>query len=122
MPICQLKTNYKLDAEKRAAFMNEIAAKMAELMEKPLPAVMVMLDDSHMLMNQSEDTVFFGEFRYLMSFADDDEKRRWLQLLADTMLEIIQRYTGVNPYRIYMQFTEMTRESAWKYTPPDTTN
>ena len=75
-----------------------------------------------MLMNQSEDTVFFGEFRYLMSFADDDEKRRWLQLLADTMLEIIQRYTGVNPYRIYMQFTEMTRESAWKYTPPDTTN
>lgn len=122
MPICQLKTNYRFEAEKRTAFMNEIASAMAELMKKPLPAVMVMLDDSHMLMNQSEDTVFFGEFRYLRDFADAEEKRQWLEVFADRMLGIIQHYTGVNPYRIYMQFTEMTRESAWKYTPPDTTN
>ncbi|MBQ9078018.1 MAG: hypothetical protein IJY29_00395 [Ruminococcus sp.] len=118
MPICQMKTNYRFDAQKRTDFMNEIASAMAELVEKPLPAVMVMLDDFHMLMNQSEDTVFFGEFRYLRDFSDADERKAWLDVFADRMLEIIQKYTGVNPNRVYMQFTEMTRESAWKYTPP----
>lgn len=122
MPICQFKTNYKFEAKERTAFLNEIASAMAELIEKPLPAIMVMLDDSHMLMNQSDDTVFFGEFRYLKEFSNAEEKKNWLDIFADRMLEIIQRYTGVNPYRIYMQFTEMTRESAWKYTPPNTIN
>ena len=120
MPICQMKTNYRFGADERTAFMNEIAETMAELIEKPLPAVMVMLDDFHMLMNNTEDTVFFAEFRYLRDFSDEDEKKQWLGSFADRMLEIIQRYTGVDPYRIYMQFTEMTRESAWKYTPPTT--
>ena len=32
------------------------------------------------------------------------------------MLALIQKHTAVDPYRIYMQFTEMTREGAWKYT------
>ncbi|MBR3970630.1 MAG: hypothetical protein IKJ87_06075 [Ruminococcus sp.] len=117
MPICQMKTNYKFDSQARTEFMNEIAEEMARLIEKPLPAIMVMLDDRHMLMNQSEDTVFFAEFRYLRDFSDADEKQKWLADFADRMLELIQKYTGVDPYRIYMQFTEMTRESAWKYTP-----
>ena len=36
--------------------------------------------------------------------------------LADRMLSLIQKHTKVDPYRIYMQFTEMTREGAWRYT------
>lgn len=119
MPICQLKTNYRMETRERTDFMNEIAAAMAEFVEKPLPAVMVMLDDFHMVMNRTEDTVFFAEFRYLKDFDDEDQKKQWLEEFAEKMLEIIQRCTNVDPYRIYMQFTEMTRESAWKYTPPN---
>ena len=36
---------------------------------------------------------------------------------ADRMLALIQAYTQVDPYRIYMQFTEMPRDGAWKYIP-----
>lgn len=51
MPICQLKTNYRFDEAARTEFMSKVAAEMAVIIEKPLPAIMVMLDDSHMLMN-----------------------------------------------------------------------
>lgn len=117
MPICQLKTNFRFNDAARNEFMNEIAAEMADIIKKPLPAIMVMLDDSHMFMNKTEDTVFFAEFRYIKDFENDDEKKKWLDEFAERMLSLIQKYTNVDPYRIYMQFTEMSRESAWKYTP-----
>ncbi|MDD6279394.1 MAG: phenylpyruvate tautomerase MIF-related protein [Oscillospiraceae bacterium] len=117
MPICQLKTNFRFNDAARNEFMNEIAAEMADIIEKPLPAIMVMLDDSHMFMNKTENTVFFAEFRYIKDFENDDEKKKWLDEFAERMLSLIQKYTNVDPYRIYMQFTEMSRESAWKYTP-----
>ena len=117
MPICQMKTNYKMDEQIRKAFLSKTADLMAEILEKPLPAVMVMLSNEHMYMNNSDDTVFFAEFRYIRDFKDEQEKSGFLKMFADRMLGHIQEYTGVDPYRIYMQFTEMDRQGAWKYIP-----
>ena len=116
MPIAQMKTNYPMDAAAKRSFLSETAAQMAELLQKPLPAVMVMLDECTMHMNQSEDTTFFAEFRYILPQAYAADKSAFLKLFADKMLTLIQKHTHVNPYRIYMQFTEMNRESAWRYT------
>lgn len=115
MPICQLKTNYPFSKDERAAFLDEVAKTLSQILDKPLPAVMVMLDESAMYMNQSEDTVFFAEFRYVQNITDAAEKIAWQNRFADTMLAIFQKHTQVDPYRIYMQFTEMPRESAWRY-------
>lgn len=47
------------------------------------------------------------------------EKQAFLDRFADRMLALFRQHTGVDPHRIYMQFTEMARESAWKYTGKD---
>ncbi|MGN0591992.1 MAG: hypothetical protein ACI4JQ_01950 [Ruminococcus sp.] len=117
MPICQMKTNYKMDCTVRTQFLDDMAKTLSELLEKPIPAVMVMLSEEAMYMNGSEDTVFFAEFRYVKDFSDEQEKACFLKVFADRMLALIQSYTQVDPYRIYMQFTEMPRDGAWKYVP-----
>ena len=118
MPIAQMKTNFKFAApEIRTQFLDEAARELADILRKPLPAIMIMLDECPMYMNSSEDTVFFAEFRYILPAEYADNKAGFLKELADRMLALIQKHTQVDPYRIYMQFTEMTREGAWKYTP-----
>ncbi len=117
MPIAQMKTNYKFSSDAaRTSFLDEAAGELSEILRKPLPAIMVMLDDCSMYMNRSEDTVFFAEFRYILPQECADSKAEFLKGLADRMLSLIQKHTHVDPYRIYMQFTEMTREGAWRYT------
>ena len=116
MPICQMKTNFRMTQDTRKAFLDETAKELSEILKKPLPAVMLMLDDAHMYMNQSEDTVFFAEFRYILPEEYLNAKSAFLKEFADRMLTLFQKYTRVDPYRIYMQFTEMNREGAWRYT------
>ncbi|SEL29231.1 Macrophage migration inhibitory factor (MIF) [Ruminococcus albus] len=116
MPIAQMKTNLKMNDVSKTEFLNDVAEEMAKLLKKPLPAVMVMLDDCPMCMNRSEDTVVFSEFRYVLPREFADNKSGFLKQFADTMLLVIQKHTKVDPYRIYMQFTEMDRQSAWRYT------
>ena len=119
MPICQMKTNYRMDAPARTRFLQETAAELSDILRKPLPAVMVMLDEAEMYMNNSEDTVFFAEFRYILPEEFRDSKSEYLKVFADRMLELIRKHTNADPYRIYMQFTEMTRDGAWRYTGKD---
>lgn len=117
MPIAQMKTNYQFSsAADRTSFLDAAAKELSDILKKPLPAVMVMLDDCAMYMNSSEDTVFFAEFRYILPQEYAGDKAPFLKELADRMLRLIQHHTKVDPYRIYMQFTEMTREGAWRYT------
>lgn len=119
MPICQLKTNYPMDAAAREALLLDTATTAAELLNKPLAAVMAMLDSCDMRMNGTADTVFFAEFRYVLPPEFSKEKQAFLDRFADRMLALFRQHTGVDPHRIYMQFTEMARESAWKYTGKD---
>ncbi len=116
MPIAQMKTNFKMNEDAKRLFLDEAAKELSDILKKPLPAVMVMLDECSMYMNCSEDTVFFAEFRYILPQEYADNKAAFLKELADRMLSLIQKHTKVDPYRIYMQFTEMTREGAWRYT------
>jgi phenylpyruvate tautomerase PptA (4-oxalocrotonate tautomerase family) len=114
-----MKTNYRMDAPARTRFLQETAAELSDILRKPLPAVMVMLDEAEMYMNNSEDTVFFAEFRYILPEEFRDSKSEYLKVFADRMLELIRKHTNADPYRIYMQFTEMTRDGAWRYTGKD---
>ena len=116
MPIAQMKTNFVMDKAAKTQFLDEAAKELSVILRKPLPAIMVMLDDCSMYMNSSEDTVFFAEFRYILPEEFRDSKSEYLKVFADRMLELIRKHTNADPYRIYMQFTEMTREGAWKYT------
>ena len=115
MPICQMKTNYVFSKDEKTDFLRDTANVLSEILEKPIQAVMVMLSNETMLMNNSEDTVFFAEFRYVKDFVDNNEKSAFLNSFSERMLALIQSYTHVNPYRIYMQFTEMPRDGAWRY-------
>lgn len=115
MPICQIKTNYVMSPDEKKTFMSAVTSEMSVILEKPIQAVMAMLSDEYMYMNNSDDTVVFAEFRYLKDFSSTDEKTAFLKDFADKMLALFQKYTSVDPYRVYMQFTEMTREGAWKY-------
>ena len=116
MPIAQMKTNYIMDKAAKTQFLDDAARELSDILRKPLPAVMVMHHDCSMYMNCSDDTVFFAEFRYILPQEYADNKSGFLKELADRMLALIQKHTHVDPYRIYMQFTEMTREGAWRYT------
>ncbi|MCQ2464239.1 MAG: hypothetical protein MJ095_01500 [Oscillospiraceae bacterium] len=116
MPICQIKTNYRFSDEGKKNFLNHMNSELAVILDKPLPAVMSMLSDEYMYMNSSDDTVVFAEFRYLKDFSSAEEKSAFLKDFSDRALRIFQEHTSVNPYRVYMQFTEMTREGAWRYT------
>lgn len=115
MPICQMQTNYVWTPEERTAFLAEMAETLSVILEKPLPAVMVMMTDAAMHMNRSDNTVFFAEFRYVKAFSSPEEKADFLEDFSNRMLSLIQNYTNVDPYRIYMQFTEMPRDGAWHY-------
>lgn len=116
MPICQIKTNYRFDADKKREFLNHLNLELADILEKPIQAIMSMLSEEYMYMNNSDDTILFAEFRYLRNFSSEEEKKDFLKDFADRALKIFQTYLEINPRRIYMQFTEMTREGAWKYT------
>lgn len=114
-----MKTNFRMEAPARTRFLQETAAELSDILRKPLPAVMVMLDEAEMYMNNSEDTVFFAEFRYILPEEFKNSKSEYLKMFADRMFELFRRHTSVDPYRIYMQFTEMTRDGAWRYTGKD---
>ena len=111
-----MKTNFKMSSDAKKLFLDETARELSDILKKPLPAVMVMLDECSMYMNCSDDTVFFAEFRYILPQEYADSKSDFLKILADRMLLLIQKHTKTDPHRIYMQFTEMNRESAWRYT------
>lgn len=116
MPICQIKTNFQFDDDKKREFLSHLNRELADILDKPLPAVMSMISDEYMYMNNSDDTILFAEFRYLRDFSSAEEKRVFLKKFSDKALEIFQSFIEIDPHRIYMQFTEMTREGAWKYT------
>lgn len=116
MPICKIATNYPLNDDEKNKFADEAAIILSELLEKPLKAIMVMINTNYMRMNQSNDTVCFGEFRYVKSYADEAERSQFLKQLSDKMFALIQKYTKAEPHRVYMQFTHMKRDDAWKYT------
>lgn len=117
MPIAQMKTNFKFSSDEALReFLDETALEMSDVMKKPIPAVMIMLDECRMYMNRSEDTVFFAEFRYILPMEYESDKSEFLKLLADRMLTTIRKHTQADPYHVYMQFTEMSREGAWRYT------
>ena len=116
MPICQIKTNDRFTPEEKTEFLKCMASELAVILDKPLPAVMTMLSEEYMFMNNSDDTVVFAEFRYLKDFATPEEKTAFLKDFADRALALFRKFTSVDPYRVYMQFTEMTREGAWRYT------
>ena len=117
MPLPQMNTNLRFSSPAaRTSFLDEAAAELADILKKPLPAIMVMLDDCAMYMNRSEDTVFFAEFRYILPQEYADDKSAFLKELADGMRSLIQKHAKVAPYRMYMQFRGMTRGGAWRYT------
>ncbi len=116
MPIAQMKTNLHIDSVLKKQFLSDTASELSDILKKPLPAVMVMLDDCRMYMNNSEDTAFFAEFRFIPPDGYNGSKSVFLKNFADRMLSVIQKYTNVDPCRIYMQFTEMNRDNAWRYT------
>ncbi len=115
MPICQIKTNFKMNIQKKEDFMKCVCLELSQILDKPVQAVMVMISDEYMYMNNSSETVLFAEFRYVKDFDSAEEKTAFLKDFADRMLEIFRRFTSVDPYRVYMQFTEMPRDGAWKY-------
>lgn len=115
MPICQIKTNCEMNLQKKEDFMKCICSELSQILDKPVQAVMAMISDEYMYMNNSSETVLFAEFRYVKNFVSAEEKSAFLKDFADRMLEIFRRFTSVDPYRVYMQFTEMPRDGAWKY-------
>jgi len=116
MPICQIKTNYRFSDDEKKKFLNHMNSELSVILDKPIQAIMSMISDEYMYMNNSDETVVFAEFRYLKNFESAEEKTAFLKDFADRALALFREYTSVNPYRVYMQFTEMTREGAWKYT------
>ena len=47
-----MKTNFRFSAPAaKTAFLDEAATELADILKKPLPAIMVMLDDCSMYMN-----------------------------------------------------------------------
>lgn len=115
MPICQIKTNYEMNNSERLDFIEELTNSLTDILKKPVPAIMIMISNEIMYMNRTDDTVVFAEFRYVMDFADEEEKKKFLSDFSDRMFDIFRKHTNVNPYRIYMQFTEMPRDGAWRY-------
>ena len=75
MPICQIKTNYRFDADKKREFLNHLNLELADILEKPIQAIMSMLSEEYMYMNNSDDTILFAEFRYLRNFSSEEEKK-----------------------------------------------
>ncbi len=115
MPICQIKTNYEMSQQYKEEFMKCVCSELSQILDKPIQAGMAMVSDEYMYMNNSSETVVFAEFRYVKDFANQEAKSVFLKNFADRMLAIFQKFTQVDPYRIYMQFTEMPRDGAWKY-------
>jgi hypothetical protein len=110
-----MKTNYRFSSvSARNAFLDEAAGELSHILGKPLPAVMLTLDECTMYMDSSEDTVFFAEFRYIPPHSCGSTGVS--QLISENMLRLIRKHTNADPRRIYMQFTEMDRQSAWHYT------
>lgn len=115
MPICQIKTNYIADEALKKEFVGELTASLARILKKPEPAIMIMLSEEYMVMNYKTDTTVFAEFRYIMDFAGAEEKKQFLEAFSDEMLKLFIKYFKVDPHRVYMQFTEMSRDGAWRY-------
>lgn len=115
MPICQIKTNYNMSCEIKKVFADKIAENVSGILEKPIQAVMVMISDEYMYMNKCDDTVVFAEFRYVRNFESPQEKEYFLKEFSNKMLKIFMEFMSVDPYRVYMQFTEMPRDGAWHY-------
>ena len=44
MPICKITTNYPLNDDEKNKFADEAAIILSELLEKPLKAIMVMIN------------------------------------------------------------------------------
>ncbi len=104
-----------MTSQQKEKFMKTVCSELSVILEKPIQAVMAMLSDEYMYMNNSSETVLFAEFRYVKNFSSPEEKADFLKDFADRMLEIFRKFTSVDPYRVYMQFTEMPRDGAWKY-------
>lgn len=115
MPICQFKTNFNMSDKLKKDFSDAVAFEIADILKKPIPAVMISISNEFMQMNgSSSDTVFFAEFRFVMEFDDENNKKIFLKNFSDRTYKVIKKFINVDKNRIYMQFTFMPRDCAWK--------
>ena len=73
-----------MNIQKKEDFMKCVCLELSQILDKPVQAVMVMISDEYMYMNNSSETVLFAEFRYVKDFDSAEEKTAFLKDFAES--------------------------------------
>ncbi len=113
MPVIQINSNYSFEKkENYNEFISKITNKIAEIINKPIPAIMIIYKKSEVYINSSNDTAFYVNIKYVNN---DNNSLDTHNLLFDNIMDILVNFTKVDPKRIYMGITETSRENSWRY-------
>ena len=113
MPIIQINSNYNFENKaNHDEFISETTNKIAEIIKKPIPAIMIIYKKSEVYINSSNDTAFYIDIKYVNN---DNNSLDTHNLLFDSIMDILVKFTKVDPKRIYIGITETSRENSWRY-------
>jgi hypothetical protein len=111
MPIIQINVNLPLTSWQKKTVLTSAAQLTADIMEKPLCDVMVMLTQADFFMDGSTDPAVFIDF-HCISGLDLDVSHR----LCTGFLNIIQETAELDASRVYINFVKVKGEHAWRFT------
>ena len=109
MPIIQINSNYNFENKaNHDEFISETTKTIAEIIKKPIPAIMIIYKKYEVYINSSNDI----DIKYVNN---DNNSLDTHNLLFDSIMDILVKFTKVDPKRIYMGITETSRENSWRY-------
>lgn len=106
MPLFKLETSAELTEKKQADLLKALSKIISEEIGKPETYVMGSVTQSAMMMSGSREPAAFADVRSIGGLTRDVNR-----MIADRICSLLQKELSLEPDRVYLNFTEFTREN-----------
>lgn len=111
MPVVQISLNVALAGQEKQTLLLSVARLVSEVMDKPIHDVMVSLTMADFVMGGNFEPTAFVDLRCLSGLQVEGVTQR----LCEGMLTSLRRHVPIDPARVYLNFSEVCPEYAWRF-------
>lgn len=103
MPLLKLQLSIALEEKKKEALLKSLSKMVAKEIGKPERYVMVLLEESAIIISGETDPAAFADIRSIGGLSGSVNKK-----LSDTLCSLLKENLGIPGDRVYMNFTDVS--------------
>lgn len=102
MPVVKISTSVTVPDDKREALMSAVSRAVAEILGKPEPYMMVVMDTAPILLGGKQGPAAFLDLRSIGGLTPETNA-----LLAERLCGLLQEMLTIPGSRVYLNFTDI---------------